>query len=235
MPHKNQEDIAMLKLYHVTPRATHPGSHNALKVLIALSELNAPCEVIDMDPDRDLRPLDVPYRKLNPNGLTPTLDDDGYILWESSAIMQYLCATRGPTPLLPTDAKARGLVQQWLAWEGSTFTPGLMALFMAKMSGQTAEAELAKVAGLLGILDKQLSSQLSGQLGGQLTGRDFLTGNYSLADIALGCNVAALALLGMNLQAYPATQAWLDRLATRPAWQQEIFLNDYRALQGKAA
>lgn len=213
----------MLKLYHVTPRATHPGSHNALKVLIALSELNAPCEVIDMDPERDLRPLDAPYRKLNPNGLTPTLDDDGYILWESSAIMQYLCATRGPTPLLPADAKARGLVQQWLAWEGGTFTPGLMALFMVKMSGQTAEAELAKVTGLLGILDQQLS------------GRDFLTGNYSLADIALGCNVAALALLGMNLQAYPAAQAWIDRLAARPAWQQEIFLNDYRALQGKAA
>ena len=208
----------MLKLYHVTPRATHPGSHNALKVLIALSELNVPCEVIDLDPERDLRPLNAPYRKLNPNGLTPTLDDDGYILWESSAIMQYLCATRGPTPLLPTDAKARGLVQQWLAWESSSFTPGLMALFMAKMAGQTAEAELAKVTGLLGILDKQL------------TGRGFLTGSYSLADIALGCNVAALALLGMNLQAYPAAQAWIDHLAARPAWQQDIFLNDYRAL-----
>jgi glutathione S-transferase len=105
----------MLKLYHVTPRATHPGSHNALKVLIALSELNAPCEVIDMDPDRDLRPLDAPYRKLNPNGLTPTLDDDGYILWESSAIMQYLCATRGPTPCYPpTPRRAAWCSNGWL-------------------------------------------------------------------------------------------------------------------------
>ena len=209
----------MLKLYHITPRATHPGSHNTLKVLIALAELNAPCEVIDMDPERDLRPLDAPYRKLNPNGLTPTLDDDGYILWESAAIMQYLCATRGPSPLLPADAKARGQVQQWLAWEGGSFTPGLMALFMAKMAGGAGEAELARVTGLLGILEQQLA------------GRDFLTGAYSLADIALGCNVAALALLGMNLQTYPATQAWIDRLAARPAWQQEIFLNDYRAMQ----
>lgn len=218
----------MLKLYHVTPRATHPGSHNALKVIILLAELNAACTIIDMDPDRDLRPLDAPYRKLNPNGLTPTIDDDGYILWESSAIMQYLCATRGPSALLPADAKARGLVQQWLAWEGSSFTPGLMALFVAKMTGQTGETELAKVTGLLGIMETQLRET-------QLTGRDFLTGSYSLADIALGCNVAALALLGMNLHAYPATQAWINRLAARPAWQQEIFLNDYRALQGKAA
>lgn len=213
----------MLKLYHITPRASHPGSHNALKVLIVLAELNAPCEVIDMDPERDLRPLDAPYRKLNPNGLTPTLDDGGYLLWESSAIMQYLCATRGPSPLLPADAKARAQVQQWLAWEGGSFTPGLMALFMAKMAGGTGEAELARVTGLLGILEMQLG------------GHDYLTGDYSLADIALGCNVAALALLGMNLQAYPATQAWLDRLAARPAWQQEIFLNDYRNLNGKAA
>lgn len=213
----------MLKLYHVLPRPGHPGSHSALKVAVLLAELGLEHEVVDLDPERDLRPADAPYRRLNPNGLTPTLDDDGYVLWESAAILQYLCETRGPTPLLPTAPHARGLVRQWLAWEGTALTPALMALFMAHMGmGGDAAAARARVDAVLAILEAQLA------------GHDFAAGTYSIADMALGANVPALGGIGVDFAALPATRAWLARLAARPAWAAQAIFRDDAARLGIA-
>lgn len=210
----------MLKLYHVLPRPGHPGSHSALKVAVLLAELGLSHEVVDLNPERDLRPADAPYRHLNPNGLTPTLDDDGYVLWESAAILQYLCDTRGPTPLLPAEPRARGLVRQWLAWEGTTLTPALMALFLAHMgTGGDAGTARARVDAVLAILEARLA------------GREFVADAYSIADMALGANVPALGGIGVDFAALPAIRAWLTRLAARPAWAgQAIFHDDVARL-----
>jgi glutathione S-transferase len=210
----------MLRLYHALPRPGYPGSHSALKVAVLLAELGLDHEVVDLDPERELRPADAPYRHLNPNGLTPALDDDGYVLWESSAILQYLAETRGPTPLLPDAARSRGRVRQWLAWEGTTLTPALMALFLAHMGqGGDAQAAHARVAALLGILDTQLAP------------REYVADAYSLADLALGANVPALGGIGVAFAPYPAVLAWVRRLAARPAWaQQAIFRTDVERL-----
>lgn len=210
----------MFKLYHVLPRPDHPGSHSALKVAVMLAELGIAHEVVDLDPGRELRPADAPYRRLNPNGVTPAIDDDGFVLWESAAILQYLCDTRGPTPLLPADAHERARVLQWLAWEGTTLTPALMALFLAQSGqGGDAGAARARVDAALSILEAQLA------------GRDYVPGAYSIADIALGANVPALGMLGVDFAAQPAVRAWLARLAARPAWAaQAIFRDDLARL-----
>lgn len=208
----------MLRLYHILPRADHPGSHNALKVAVLLRELGLEFEVIDVDPARELRPADAPLRRLNPNGLTPILDDDGFILWESAAILQYLCGSRGPTPLLPPlDPRHRARVLQWLGWEASTFIPALMALYMARISGGEDAAAAARVEFLLGMLEQQLS------------GWDWVADAYSIADIALGAGVPALLPLGVDFTPYPALRRWLAALRQLPAWQDEIFLADLRA------
>lgn len=205
----------MLRLYHVLPRPGHPGSHSALKVAVLLAELGLEHEVVDLDPECELRPADAPYRRLNPNGVTPALDDDGYVLWESSAILQYLCETRGPTPLLPVEPRARGWVRQWLAWEGTTLTPALMALFMAQMGrGGDAGAAHARVNAVLAILEAQLA------------GREYVADCYSIADMALGANVPALGGIGVEFAALPAIRAWLARLADRPAWAGQVIFRD---------
>ncbi len=207
----------MLRLYHILPRADHPGSHNALKVAVLLRELGLEFELIDVDPARELRPADAPLRRLNPNGLTPILDDGGFILWESAAILQYLCDSRGPTPLLPLEPRHRAHVLQWLAWEGSALIPALMALYMARLGGQDDTAAAARVDFLLGLLEQQLS------------GRDWVADAYSIADIALGAGVPALLPLGVDFAPYPALRRWLAVLRQRPAWQDAIFLADLRA------
>lgn len=207
----------MLRLYHILPRADHPGSHNALKVAVLLRELGLAFELIDVDPARELRPADAPLRRLNPNGLTPILDDDGFILWESAAILQYLCDSRGPTPLLPIEPRQRARVLQWLGWEASTFIPALMVLYVARLGGNDDAAAAARVGFLLGLLEQQLS------------GRDWVADAYSIADIALGASVPALLPLGVDFAPYPALRRWLDALRGRQAWQDEIFLADLRA------
>jgi len=207
----------MLRLYHILPRPDHPGSHNALKVAVLLRELGLKFELIDVDPARELRPAAAPLRRLNPNGLTPILDDDGFILWESAAILQYLCDSRGPTPLLPIEPRHRARVLQWLGWEASTFIPALMALYMARVGGGEDAAAAARVGLLLGMLEQQLS------------GRDWVADAYSIADIALGAGVPALLPLGVDFAPHPALRRWLAALRQRPAWQDEIFLADLRA------
>lgn len=207
----------MLRLYHILPRADHPGSHNALKVAVLLRELDLEFELTDLDPARELRPADAPLRRLNPNGLTPILDDDGFVLWESAAILQYLCDSRGPTPLLPIEPRQRARVLQWLGWEASTFIPALMGLYMARSGGSEDVAAAARVAFLLGLLEQELS------------GRDWVADAYSIADVALGASVPALLPLGVDFGPHPALRRWLVALQGRSAWQDAIFLADLRA------
>ena len=207
----------MLSLYHILPRTDHPGSHNALKVAVLLRELGLDFELIDVDPVTALRPADAPLRALNPNGLTPILDDDGFILGESAAILQYLCDSRGPTPLLPIEAKPRARVLQWLTWEASTVIPALMALYVARVSGGDDAAAAQRVKFVLGVLERQLNP------------RDWVVDSYSIADIALGAGVPALLSIGVDFAACRGLRRWLAALRDRPAWQDEIFLADLRA------
>lgn len=215
----------MLKLYHIRPTARHPGSHNGVKVCVLLNELGCDYEQVNCDPDRDLRPENAPLRALNPNGLTPIIDDDGFVLWESSAVLQYLAETRGPTPLCPRTGARRALVQQWLGWEASTLTPALMRAFFDTLDALTPptqkSANLERMKSCVAILDRQLAA--SGQV----------VGDYSLADISLGCIASALFLLDLDLAPYTRLLRWLSALAGRPGWQEDVFQNDIATARGK--
>ncbi len=206
-----------LKLYHLLPRDDNPGSHNALKVVILLRELglagDADLQIIDVDPAVDLHPVDGRLRPLNPNGLTPIIDDGGFILWESSAVLQYLASTlAGGEALYPADPRQRALVQQWLGWDASTLTAKLMNAFFADDTQRP---------GALVALQQPLSI-----LNQQLAGQEYVLGDYSLADIALGCITCATFMTGIDLTEQTNVLGWLTRLSKRYAWQDPIFQND---------
>ena len=85
----------MIKFYTVLPDNDHlGGARQATKVSIALQEIGEPFETIDLDRRKVVRPLDSKYRKINPNGRVPAIDDDGFILWEAAAILAYLVESR---------------------------------------------------------------------------------------------------------------------------------------------
>lgn len=203
----------MIKLYHIL-REGDPfgGSRNGCKAVIALEEMGEKYQLVPLSRMEECRPADAAYRRINPNGVTPTIDDGGLVLWESSAILQYLGRKRPASGLLPTDEKALALAQQWLAWEGATLAPSLLALFFAATKQPepvASEVEVAKTAYLanLKILDDALA------------GREYLAGAYSVADIACGALVPISFLLGLDLTGRRNIVGWLKRLRARPAWQ----------------
>lgn len=201
----------MIELYHIQREGDpYGGSRNSSKILIALEEIGEKYGVKLLSRLQDCRPADAPYRKMNPNGVVPTINDAGFILWESSAILRYLADSRASTTLMPTDSKQRALVQQWLTWEGATLNPSLLNLFFAMMAptpdNDAIAAAKAALLGNLGILDAQLA------------GKEYVCGSFSIADIALGCLVPISFNLGLDLTPYPHLLAWIKRLSVRPAW-----------------
>ncbi|MBV1951777.1 MAG: glutathione S-transferase family protein [Cycloclasticus sp.] len=202
----------MIKLYHIESEGDpFGGSRNGCKAVIALEELGINYEVNALDRINDCRPADAPYRQLNPNGVTPTIDDNGFILWESSAILQYLAKNNPESDLLPSDSKEQAHVIQWLAWEGATFAPALLNLFFAMTAEEPDEQTIAATK------DAFLSTL--GILNQQLAGQEFICGRYSIADIANGAITPLSFLLGVDLTQFPNIISWLKRLRVRPSWQ----------------
>ncbi|MBM3491722.1 MAG: hypothetical protein FJX68_15010 [Alphaproteobacteria bacterium] len=99
------------------------------KVMWAVGELGLAYRRIDLggsfgglgEPD---------YVRLNPNRVIPTIDDDGFVLWESAAILQYLAAKHGFGTLYPSDLRARGEGYRWIMWQGNVLRPAIMPLYL---------------------------------------------------------------------------------------------------------
>ena len=92
-------------------------SSNVMKVLWLLDELGLPFERIDAGGAFG-RTGTAEYRAMNPLALVPTLEDDGFALFESNAILRYLCNAHAPgSPLYPTAPRARGTVDAWLDFQ----------------------------------------------------------------------------------------------------------------------
>src|SRR5882724_4765952 len=156
-------------------------SSNVQKVLWTCGELGIAFERTDID--GAFGGLKSPgYLALNPNGLMPTIDDDGFILWESNVCVRYLAATRGAGTLSPTDARARADAERWMDWQQTVVAAPMGVLFRALLRQPltpTSEADLdaarKKVIDAWRILESRLAEH------------DYVVGNaLTIGDIALG-------------------------------------------------
>ena len=160
------------------------------------------------------------YRKLNPNGLVPTIDDDGFVLWESNAIVRYLAAKHGHGGLSPSNPRTHAIADQWMDWQVSLFWPTIRALFMglirtpeAERDHKAIEGSRVKTAEILGIVESHLGS------------RAFLAADaLTIADIPLGCSIWRWMALPIERPRMPNVERWFDALTQRPAYKKIVML-----------
>ncbi|MFW7345375.1 MAG: glutathione S-transferase family protein [Pigmentiphaga sp.] len=190
-------------------------SINVAKAVWAARELGLQFERIDVG--GPYGGLDKPeYLALNPNGKIPTLDDNGYILWESNSIVRYLAAQYGAGTLWPTDPRERGLSDRWLDWQATEFGPAMGPAFIGlirtpedKRNHQAIAESVARGNKLILLLEKFLAD-----------GRQYLAGDrFTIGDIAVGCAIDRWFLLPIERPATPLLAQWHERVSTRPSAQ----------------
>lgn len=198
-----------MRLYDVT------ASPNCRKVRVAARELGLPLELIAVDLASAREPA---YLDRNPTGKVPTLvDDDGFALWESGAILIHLAEKQPRSGLLPAQPHRRADVLRWMFFAATHVQPWMSILGQERLL--KARAGLPPDAGAIALAERDLARFLP-VLERQLTGADYLAGDYSLADIAVGCSFVDCERRGVSLDGHPRIAAWRQRLRARPAWQE---------------
>lgn len=188
----------------------HPFSTYSRRVLIAFAEKQIAHELVVVDMAAR-RHREQPYLSLNPYGRVPTLEEDGFVLFESTAILDYIEATRPSPPLVPADARGRALVDMHMKLCDIQFTrhAGTIVFpkrFLPKEKWNTAAIADAKtqIEKHFAILDKQLA------------GKTYLVAEqFSLAEVCYAPFLEFLPL--MEITPPGAVAAWSERLLARPS------------------
>ena len=190
-----------MKLYNVAY------SGNSYKVRLLLAQLGVPCEIVEVDILKGASHTPE-FLKINPNGRTPVLDDDGFILAESNAILAYLA--RG-TKYLPEDRKKFGQVFQWMFFEQYSHEPFIATsrfwLQHKPDSPEKTNLLASKREGgwaALKIMEEHLEKNA------------FFVGSYSIADIALFAYTHVADEGGFPLAQFPQIRGWLKRVEEQP-------------------
>jgi len=158
------------------------------------------------------------YQRINPNRMIPAIQDDDFALWESRAIIRYLCETYGLNSLCSEDLKKRAIADQWMDWCSTRAFPPVIWAFFATVRTKPEERDSALItkhqeeaAKVFPILDTHLENQ------------EFVGGkSFSMADIPIGAVIYRYFNIDIKRPSLPNVEAWYARLCERPAYQQHV-------------
>lgn len=202
-----------------------PPSARALSVLALKNHLGIDCEVHSVDLGRgDQRTPQ--YLALNPNSKMPTLEDNGFVLWESNAILFYMAAKQPHRGLWPGDLRGQADVLRWLAWESAHWD--------AESCGMVAYEKASKAVLGLGPPDpafiargEQNFMRFAAVLSDSLKRRTWLIGEQlTIADFSIGGLVPSAERLGLPVDQFPQIRRWYQGLARLPAWRDALATRD---------
>ena len=152
------------------------------------------------------------YLALNPNGRLPTIDDDGFVMWESAAINLYL-AEKYKSALFPATPEGRGRMLQWAFFTANDVEPPMITMFQnrvlfppEKRNAALGDAAEAQLLGKLAILEGHLSKHP--HFGGD---------TWDMADFMVASVVYTLTAIKYDLSKFPKLSAWLMASIERPA------------------
>jgi len=194
----------MLKLHY------HPFSTFSRRVRIALLEKGIPAELVEVDMAAGAH-RGPAYRALNPYGRVPTLEEDGFVLYESTAILDYLEATHPTPPLVPPDARGRALVAMHTKLCDLQLARQSGAIIFPKRFLPRERWDEKAMAAAKQEIEKHLAI-----LETQLQGKEYLVAErYTLAEVCYTPFVEFFPL--MEITPPPAVAAWSARIQERPS------------------
>ena len=192
-----------MKLYNVSY------SGNSYKVRLLLAHLGMPCETIEVDILKG-QSRTPEFLKINPNGRTPVLDDNGFVLAESNAILAYLA--RG-TKYLPEDLKKFALTFQWMFFEQYSHEPFIATSRFWLQHKPDSPEKTALLASR-----REGGSAALKIIEDHLSKNDFFVGDYSIADIALFAYTHVSHEGGFPLDNFSRIRSWIERVQAQPGF-----------------
>ena len=197
----------MLKIWGRT------NSINVQKVLWCCGELNLPFERIDAGLQFGVNNTPE-YKAQNPNALVPMIDDAGFVLWESQAIVRYLARKHGLGSLCPADAQASADADRWMDWNATTVWPNLRPIFWNLVRTPAEKRDMP----LVEISRKGLAASMA-ILDAHLANRQFVSSyGFTMGDIPLGVSIHRWFTMDMQRDSLPNLAAYYKRLQARPAY-----------------
>ena len=199
----------MLKIYG------RKNSNQVIQVMWAVGELGL--EHVRHNAGGTFGGLDTEqYGRLNPNRLVPTIDDDGFILWESYAIIRYLCRQYGKGSLWPQNDRQAALADQWMEWTNSRFMGVFFPVFWGLIRTPKEQQDPDKIqqsvkatAELLQIFEHHMAD------------KKFVVGaSLTMGDIPLGSMMFKYYSLDIERPSLPNIEAWYARLCERGAYRE---------------
>ena len=203
-----------------------PSSGRTQKVLWTLAEIGIDFEFILASAEmgrgghvskgnKPFGVVDTPeYRAKNPNGRVPTIEDDGFVLWESNSIVRYLAMQYAPDLLYGSDIRTFASAGRWLDWENNELLPPQhdMAMHVIRLAADqrdplVLQKACKKFERALQIADDQLART-----------RFITSDRFTYGDIALGLRVHRWHVLGLAREVPPHIARWYAEIKARPAF-----------------
>src|SRR5271170_878934 len=192
-------------------------SSNVQKVMWCIDELDVAHERVDIGGPfgGNKEPA---YLAKNPNGVVPTIEEDGFVLWESNACVRYIGAKYGAGKIWPNDLKMRADADRWMDWQQTKLGAPMTTIFWTFVRTKPEDRDLkaaataaAKLNELYAVVDKALA------------GRKFLAGDQlTMGDIPMGIFAFRWFNLPVERVRLANLEAWYGRLTERPAYKKNI-------------
>ena len=189
---------------------------NVQKVMWCIDELGVAHEHIHIPFGRAKE--EPAYLAINPNGRVPTIEEDGFILWESNSCVRYIAARFGAGSLWPTDPRVRADAERWMDWQLATLSEPSDTIFIGLVVKKQEQRDMAAIAAatkrlneLWAIVDKVLAT------------RKFVAGDdLTIGDIPMGIAAHRWFTIPVERDRHPNVEGWYSRLIDRPAFKKNV-------------
>ena len=211
-----------------------PPSSRALAVIALGDHLKIGCEIHPIDLSKgDQRTTE--YAAMNPNMKMPMLEDNGFVLWESNAILFYLAARKPRSGLWPADTKRQADVLRWLAWQSAHWDAESVGMIVYEKTSKMVLGLGPPDPGFIG-RGEQNFVRFASVLNESLKGREWLTGEtVTIADLSVAGLVPSAERMQLPVLDYPEIRRWYGQVASLPAWRAALAAKDAAMAAWQAA